>query len=212
MSTVIVDYDSGNLHSALKAFQRMALETDAGEVRVSSDPDSVARASRIVLPGVGAFGSCRRGLENRIGLMEAIEDAVRARGAPYLGICVGMQLLADLGREHGDTPGFGWIPGEVVRIEPSDARCKIPHIGWNELAPERPHSVFEGIAEGAHAFFVHSYKFDAKNSEDVIASTEHGEIIPAAVAKDNVVGTQFHPEKSQRLGLQLIGNFLRWKP
>ena len=190
----------------------MARETDSGEVRVSSDPASVARADRVVLPGVGAFASCRKGLENRTGLLEAIEDAVKIRGAPFLGICVGMQLLADLGREHGDTPGFGWIQGEVVRIEPSNARCKIPHIGWNELAHERSHPVFNGVSEGAHAFFVHSYRFDAKFPENVIASTEHGEKIAAAVAVDNIVGTQFHPEKSQRLGLQLIGNFLSWTP
>ena len=212
MSTVIVDYDSGNLHSALKAFERMARETGSGEVSLTSDPDAVAQASRVVLPGVGAFGSCRRGLENRKGLLEAVEDAVRAKGAPFLGICVGMQLLADIGREHGDTPGFGWIPGEVVRIEPSDSRCKVPHIGWNELMIERLHPVFNGIGNGAHAYFVHSYRFDAMYPESVIASTEHGEAIAAAVGIDNMVGLQFHPEKSQRLGLRLIGNFLRWMP
>ena len=212
MPTVIVDYDSGNLHSALKAFQRMAVETGDGEVAVSSDPDSIAIASRVVLPGVGAFGSCREGLENRDGLLEALAHSVRFRGVPFLGICVGMQLLADIGREHGDTPGFGWIPGEVVPINPRNSRFKIPHMGWNELAIERTHPVFDGIISGDHAFFVHSYKFDSKCPESVLASTFHGEAIVAAVGAGNIVGTQFHPEKSQRLGLRLIENFLRWTP
>ena len=212
MPTVIVDYDSGNLHSALKAFQRMAVETGDGEVAVSSDPDSIAKASRVVLPGVGAFGSCREGLENRDGLLEALAHSVRIRGVPFLGICVGMQLLADMGREHGDTPGFGWIPGEVVPINPRSSRFKIPHMGWNELAIERTHPVFDGIISGDHAFFVHSYRFDSKCPESVLASTFHGEAIAAAVGAGNIVGTQFHPEKSQRLGLRLIENFLRWTP
>ncbi len=212
MPTVIVDYDSGNLHSALKAFQRMAVETGDGEVAVSSDPDSIAKASRVVLPGVGAFGSCREGLKNRDGLLEALAHSVRIRGVPFLGICVGMQLLADIGREHGDTPGFGWIPGEVVPINPRGSRFKIPHMGWNELAVEGTHPVFDGIISGDHAFFVHSYRFDSKCPESVLASTFHGEAIAAAVGAGNIVGTQFHPEKSQRLGLRLIENFLRWAP
>jgi imidazole glycerol-phosphate synthase subunit HisH len=212
MSCVIVDYESGNLHSAEKSFQRMARETGAGTVVVSGDPEVVARADRIVLPGVGAFADCRRGLAARPGLFEAIEARVIGAGAPFLGICVGMQMMADRGLEHGQTPGFGWIGGTVERIAPSDPALKIPHMGWNALEILRPHPVLAGIDSGEHAYFVHSYHFVAAEPEQVAARTDHGGPVTAVVARDNLIGTQFHPEKSQATGLRLIGNFLRWRP
>jgi imidazole glycerol-phosphate synthase subunit HisH len=210
--TVIVDYASGNLHSAEKSFQRMAREVGGGPVTVSAEPEAVRRAERIVLPGVGAFADCRRGLEAVPGMLEALAERV-GRGAPFLGICVGMQLMASLGREHGlDTPGFGWIPGEVVRIRPADPGLKVPHMGWNELAIERPHPLFEGIASGDHAYFVHSYHLVPERGEHRLATVDHGGAVTAAVGRDNLFGTQFHPEKSQATGLRLIANFLRWRP
>jgi glutamine amidotransferase len=211
VTTVIVDYASGNLHSAEKSFQRMARETGAGAVVVSGDPDVVARAARVVLPGVGAFADCRAGLMARAGLFEAIEERVRA-GAPFLGICVGMQMLASVGREHGDAPGFDWIRGEVVRVAPADPALKIPHMGWNALEILAPHPVLAGIATGDHAYFVHSYHLVAADPAHVLARTDHGGPVTAAVGRDNVFGTQFHPEKSQATGLRLIANFLAWRP
>ncbi len=212
MTCVIVDYQSGNLHSAEKSFQRMAAETGAGAVRVSDDPEVVRRAERIVLPGVGAFADCRAGLMARPGLFEAIEERVIRGGIPFLGICVGLQMMADVGFEHGDTPGFGWIGGEVSRIVPADPALKIPHMGWNALEAVAAHPVLAGIEPGAHAYFVHSYQFVAVDPTQVLARVDHGGPITAAVGRDNLVGTQFHPEKSQATGLRLIANFLSWRP
>ena len=213
MSTVIVDYASGNLHSALKSFQRMADETGAGAVTVSSDPDAIRAADRIVLPGVGAFADCRAGLAAIPGLFEAIEERVIGQGAPFLGICVGQQMMATRGLEHGrDTPGFGWIPGEVVRIAPRDPALKVPHMGWNALEIATPHPVLAGIASGDHAYFVHSYHLVPETPAHRIATVDHGGPITAVVARDNLIGTQFHPEKSQATGLRLIANFLAWRP
>ncbi|MBY6200858.1 imidazole glycerol phosphate synthase subunit HisH [Maritalea mobilis] len=212
MTTVLIDYDSGNLHSAEKAFQRMAAETGAGPVIVTSDPDLVARADRVVLPGDGAFPACRRGLRGFDGLEEALIDAVEARAVPFLGICVGMQMLASWGREYEDVEGFGWIPGEVVRIEPSDPSLKVPHMGWNDLVIDRPHPVLDGLQTGDHAYFVHSYAMRVDDPATLLAHADYGGPVTAIVGKDTVVGTQFHPEKSQRAGLRLIANFLNWRP
>ncbi|GAA5067096.1 imidazole glycerol phosphate synthase subunit HisH [Roseibacterium beibuensis] len=212
MTTVLIDYDSGNLHSAEKAFQRMAAETGAGPVIVTSDPDLVARADRVVLPGDGAFPACRRGLRGFDGLEEALIDAVEARAVPFLGICVGMQMLASWGREYEDVEGFGWIPGEVVRIEPSDPSLKVPHMGWNDLVIDRPHPVLDGLQTGDHAYFVHSYAMRVDDPDTLLAHADYGGPVTAIVGKDTVVGTQFHPEKSQRAGLNLIANFLSWRP
>lgn len=210
--TVIVDYDSGNLHSAEKAFQRMAAETGAGTVVVSSLPEDVARADRVVLPGDGAFPACRAALSRFTGLFEAIEEAVTLRARPFLGICVGMQMMATRGLEYGETPGFGWIAGEVVRIEPADPGLKVPHMGWNDLVIDRPHPVLAGIETGRHAYFVHSYHFRVADPAHLVAHCDYGGPITAIVGRDNMLGTQFHPEKSQALGLRLIGNFLGWAP
>ena len=212
MLTVLVDYDSGNLHSAEKAFQRMAQETGAGPVLVSSRPEDVARADRIVLPGDGAFPACRAALGSRGGLFEAIEDAVTRRARPFLGICVGMQMMATWGREHQDTAGFDWIPGEVVRITPADPRLKVPHMGWNDLVIDRPHPVLEGITTGDHAYFVHSYHFKVADPGQRLAHVDYAGEVTAIIGRDTMVGTQFHPEKSQTAGLRLIANFLTWKP
>jgi glutamine amidotransferase len=212
MTTIIVDYSSGNLHSALKSFQRMADETNAGPVAVSADPEAARRASRIVLPGVGAFADCRAGLAAVPGLFEAIEERVIRDGAPFLGICVGQQLMATRGLEHGETMGFDWIPGDVRRIAPADPALKIPHMGWNALESLAPHPVLAGIAEGDHAYFVHSYHLVPADPSHRVATTTHGAPITAAVARDNLFGAQFHPEKSQKTGLRLIANFLAWKP
>jgi imidazole glycerol-phosphate synthase subunit HisH len=213
VSTIIVDYRSGNLHSALKSFERMAAETGTGPVAVSADPEAVLRAERVVLPGVGAFADCRAGLEAVPGLLEALETRVIRDGAPFLGICVGCQLMASLGREHGqETAGFGWIPGEVVRIEPADPALKVPHMGWNALEIRRDHPVLNGIEPGAHAYFVHSYHLRPERPEHLVATVDHGGPVTAIVARDNLIGTQFHPEKSQATGLRLIANFLRWRP
>ena len=211
MTTAIVDYGSGNLRSAEKAFQRMSAEVDGAPVVVTSDPEAVAKAERIVLPGVGAFADCRAGLMAIEGLFEAIEARVRA-GAPFLGICVGMQLMATRGLEYRETPGFDWIAGEVIRLEPRDPALKVPHMGWNTLTVDAPHPVLEGIRTGDHAYFVHSYHLHARYPEQRLAHTVHGEEIAAVVGRLNMVGTQFHPEKSQATGLRLIANFLRWAP
>ena len=213
MSTVIVDYASGNLHSALKSFQRMAAETGrGGPVTVSADPDAVRRAERIVLPGVGAFADCRAGLLAIPGLFEAIEERAIRGGAPFLGICVGQQMLASLGREHAATPGFGWIPGEVVRLAPADPALKIPHMGWNALEILGAHPLLAGVASGDHAYFVHSYHLLPADPAHLFARADHGGPVTAAVGRDNLFGTQFHPEKSQATGLRLIANFLAWTP
>lgn len=209
--TVLVDYDSGNLHSAEKAFQRMAAETGGGTVIVTSRPEDVARADRIVLPGDGAFPACRKALGSYGGLFEAIAEGV-AQGKPFLGICVGMQMLASWGREYEDTPGFGWIAGEVTRITPGDPTLKVPHMGWNDLVIDQPHPVLAGIATGDHAYFVHSYQFRVQDPAHRLAHVDYAGPITAIVGRDNIIGTQFHPEKSQATGLRLIGNFLRWTP
>ena len=216
MSVVIIDYGSGNLHSAQKAFERAAKEQGLGlSITVSADPDAIAKAERIVLPGVGAFADCRAGLLSVAGLHEALEEAVIRKGRPFLGICVGMQLMAERGLEHTTSTGLGWIKGDVERITPTDPSLKIPHMGWNALELKRPHALFDGIPTGPagwNAYFVHSYHLQASEAHDVIATTDYGGTITAMVGRDNMVGTQFHPEKSQRLGLALIGNFLRWVP
>lgn len=213
MLTAVIDYGSGNLRSAAKAFARAAGELDAGEdVVITSDADEVARADRIVLPGQGAFADCRQGLAAVPGLEDAISEAVLMRGRPFFGICVGMQLMADRGLEFAVTPGLSWIGGEVVAIEPADRALKIPHMGWNELVIARPHPVFDGVADGTHTYFVHSFHFAVKNHADLVATADYAQALTAAVARDNMVGTQFHPEKSQAAGLRLIANFLRWRP
>ncbi|MEI4485961.1 imidazole glycerol phosphate synthase subunit HisH [Frigidibacter sp. MR17.14] len=212
MLTALVDYDSGNLHSAEKAFQRMALETGAGEVVVTADPAVVAKADRIVLPGDGAFPACRRALFDRSGLFEAIDEAVTAKGRPFLGICIGMQMLATRGLEYEPTAGFGWIPGEVVRIAPADRALKVPHMGWNDLVVDRAHPVLDGIASGDHAYFVHSFHMQVADPAHLLAHVDYAGPVTAIVGRDTVVGTQFHPEKSQATGLRLIANFLAWAP
>ncbi len=212
MLTALIDYESGNLHSAEKAFQRMAAETGAGEVIVTARPEDVARADRIVLPGDGAFPACRKALGAHGGLFEAIEEAVRVKGRPFLGICVGMQMMATWGREYEDTPGFDWVAGEVTRITPADPALKVPHMGWNDLVIDNPHPVLEGIATGDHAYFVHSYAFRVARPADLLAHVDYAGPITAIIGTGTMVGAQFHPEKSQTTGLRLIGNFLRWKP
>jgi imidazole glycerol-phosphate synthase subunit HisH len=216
VSVAIVDYGSGNLHSAAKAFERAARESGHDQpIVVTSDPDKVARADRIVLPGVGAFADCRRGLDEIPGLIDALEQSVRKDSKPFFGICVGMQLMADRGREYQVTPGFGWIAGEVDRIAPSDRDLKIPHMGWNTLNMRKPHPLLEDIPlgpDGLHAYFVHSYELKVARSGDLVAQADYGGPLTAIVARENMVGTQFHPEKSQRLGLALIANFMKWAP
>lgn len=212
MTTVLIDYDSGNLHSAEKAFQRMAAELGAGAVLVSDRAEDVARADRVVLPGDGAFPACLKGLRARTGLFEAMVEAVEVRAVPFLGICVGMQMLASLGREYEDTPGLDWIAGEVVPIAPRDPSLKVPHMGWNDLVIDRAHPVLDGVATGDHAYFVHSYQFAVADPATRIAHADYGGAVTAAVARDTIVGLQFHPEKSQAAGLRMIGNFLTWRP
>lgn len=212
----IIDYGSGNLKSAAKAFERQAARLDARpQILVTSDPEIVRRADRIVLPGVGAFADCRAGLMAVPGMGEALEDRVIGAGVPFLGICVGMQLLADESREKGTHRGFGWIPGVVEVLSPSDPAFKIPHMGWNTLHIERPHPLFAGIADGEsglHAYFVHTYHLVPRDSATLVATADYAGPVTAAVARDNIFGTQFHPEKSQTLGLRLIANFLDWTP
>jgi glutamine amidotransferase len=216
VSVAIVDYGSGNLHSAAKAFERASRDVGHSEpIVVTNDPDQVARADRVVLPGVGAFADCRRGLDAIPGMVDALDTRVRKQGRPFLGICVGMQLMAERGREYEVTEGLGWIPGEVDRIRPSDPDLKIPHMGWNTLNAQRPHPLLDGIevgADGLHAYFVHSYHLKPAARTDLIAEADYGGPITAIVGRDTMVGTQFHPEKSQRLGLRLIANFLKWTP
>ena len=216
MNTVIIDYGSGNLHSAHKAFERAAQTQGLGvTIDVTADPDKIAKADRIVLPGVGAFADCRAGLYGVPGMVETLQRAVIERGKPFLGICVGMQLLAERGREHEVTPGLGWIRGEVDKITPTDASLKIPHMGWNTLSAKVKHPILDGIPlgqGGLHAYFVHSYQLNPSDGADLVAQAEYGGPITAIVARDTYAGTQFHPEKSQKLGLALIANFLKWKP
>jgi len=212
VTTVLIDYDSGNLHSAEKAFQRRARETGQGMVRVSNRPEDVATASRIVLPGDGAFPACRRGLAAIDGLEEAIVEAVTKRAVPFLGICVGMQMLANEGHEYETVTGFGWVAGDVRKIAPNDPALKVPHMGWNDLVIDQPHPVLEGIATGAHAYFVHSYHMEMRDPAHRLAHCNYGGDVTAIVGHANVIGTQFHPEKSQEAGLRLIANFLNWAP
>ena len=216
MTVAIVDYGSGNLHSAAKAFERAARESGHDQpIMVTSKPDDVARADRVVLPGVGAFADCRRGLDAISGMIDALNESVRQHGTPFFGICVGMQLMAEHGREYQVTPGLGWIAGDVDRIAPDDASLKIPHMGWNTLDMLRPHPLLEDIplgTDGLHAYFVHSYELKPAQRRDLVAQANYGGPLTAIVGRDNMVGTQFHPEKSQGLGLKLIANFLKWKP
>ena len=216
MSVAIVDYGSGNLHSAAKAFERAAQETGLRQpIVVTNDPSVVAAADRVVLPGVGAFADCRRGLDAVDGMVAALQEAVCRKGRPFFGICVGMQLLAERGREYEVIPGLGWIAGEVDRIAPNDPNLKIPHMGWNTLNVDRAHPLLDGLTlgpQGLHAYFVHSYELKVADRADLVAEADYGGPVTAIVARDNIVGTQFHPEKSQRLGLALIANFLKWKP
>jgi glutamine amidotransferase len=216
MRVAIIDYGSGNLRSATKAFQRAAREAGiAAEIDLTADAGRVRSADRIVLPGVGAYADCRAGLAAVEGMDEAIEEVAIARGRPFLGICVGMQLMSERGLEKTVTKGFGWITGDVKEITPADPTLKIPQIGWNTIHVKHAHPLFDGIAtgeNGLHAYFVHSYHLDATDPEQVLATTDYGGPVTAAVARDNLAGTQFHPEKSQALGLALIANFLRWRP
>ena len=216
MHVAIVDYGSGNLHSAAKAFERAAREQGSRlAVEVTAEPEVVRAADRIVLPGVGAFADCKAGLDGIPGMIEALEESVRARGRPFFGICVGLQLMATRGLEHGMTPGLGWIEGEVRAIEPSDPALKIPHMGWNTLRLARAHPLFDGIPTGEtglNAYFVHSYHLVPADRGALVASTDYGGEVTAFAARDNIAGSQFHPEKSQRLGLALLANFLKWRP
>jgi glutamine amidotransferase len=215
-NVVLIDYGSGNLHSAGKALERAAREAGTGQpILVTSDPDAVRTAERVVLPGVGAYADCRRGLDAVPGMVEALNEAVREKGRPFLGICVGLQLMATRGLEHGVTPGLDWISGDVVKLAPDDASLKIPHMGWNSLEARRPHKLLDGIPTGEaglDAYFVHSYHLAAADEADIVAVSEYGQPVTAMVARDNLAGTQFHPEKSQTLGLALLANFLRWTP
>lgn len=212
----IIDYGSGNLKSAAKAFERSARESQShAEIHVTDDPELVRLADRIVLPGVGAFADCRAGLLAVEGMRETLEERVIEGGVPFLGICVGMQLMARRGLEKGVTEGFGWINGDVSFLEPEDKSFKVPHMGWNTLTLHQPHALFDGIdtgPDGLHAYFVHSYHIALKDPSALIATADYGMAVTAAVGRDNMIGTQFHPEKSQALGLAFIANFLRWKP
>jgi glutamine amidotransferase len=216
VSVAIIDYGSGNLHSAAKAFERAASEAGlAATISVTSDPDAVRRADRIVLPGVGAFADCRRGLDAVPGMVEALTESVRERGRPFFGICVGMQLMASRGLEYETSEGLGWIPGDVEAITPDEPSLKIPHMGWNILHALRDHALLDDIPtgpEGLHAYFVHSYALQPADVKDVVATCAYGGPVTALVARDNMAGAQFHPEKSQTLGLRMIANFLRWSP
>lgn len=216
MNVAIIDYGSGNLRSAAKAFERAGAETGLNPgIVVTTDPDLVARADRVVLPGVGAYADCKAGLVAVDGMKEALLEAVEVRKKPFLGICVGMQLMATRGLEHGVTEGFGWVAGDVVRITPDDPALKIPHMGWNTITVRHHHPVLDGIRtgpDGLHAYFVHSYQLAAERADDVVAVADYGGPVTAMVAHETKVGTQFHPEKSQELGLALIANFLKWSP
>jgi glutamine amidotransferase len=212
MLTAIIDYESGNLHSAEKAFQRMAKELHAGEVVVTSDADLVARADRLVLPGDGAFPACAAELRGHKGIYDAMVEAVEQKGRPFLGICVGMQLMASKGHEYTETDGLNWVAGDVLRIEPSDASLKVPHMGWNDLVLDSDHPVFDGVKSGDHVYFVHSYHFSVADPTQRLAYVDYGQDVTAVIGRDTMLGMQFHPEKSQDVGLRMIGNFLTWTP
>lgn len=213
MKVAIIDYGSGNLRSAAKSFERAALEAGlSADIHVTGKPEDVLAADRIVLPGVGAFADCRQGLEAVDGLHDALNEAVLKKARPFFGICVGMQLMATVGREFGDTEGLDWIKGEVTALKPDNAALKIPHMGWNDLRLVGEHALFDGVKNGEHAYFVHSYQFVPAAAADVWAQVDYGGPVTAAVGRDNMFGTQFHPEKSQALGLHIIANFLKWKP
>ncbi|WP_406645259.1 imidazole glycerol phosphate synthase subunit HisH [Aliisedimentitalea scapharcae] len=212
MLTAIIDYESGNLHSAEKAFQRMAREMDAGDVVVTSDADVVARADRLVLPGDGAFPACAAELRGHKGIYDAMVEAVEHKGRPFLGICVGMQLMASTGHEYTKTPGIGWVGGDVVRIDPADKTLKVPHMGWNDLVIDHGHPVFAGVKTGDHVYFVHSYQFQVADATERLAHVDYGGDVTAVIGRDTMLGMQFHPEKSQDVGLRMIGNFLTWTP
>lgn len=216
MTIAVIDYGAGNLRSAAKALEAALRHIGRDEaVEVTSDPEKIARADRIVLPGDGAFPDCQRGLSSVDGLREALHEAVRQRAVPFMGICIGMQLLASYGEEYEKTDGLGWIPGRVTRVTPDDSALKVPHMGWNTLEAKRAHPLLEGLQlgpDGLHAYFLHAYHLLADEPEDVVAVADYGGPVTAIVARDNVAGTQFHPEKSQRLGLVLMSNFLRWRP
>ena len=213
MILAIVDYGSGNLRSAAKAFERVVAEQNLPhQIVVTNDPHMVAKADRIVLPGVGAFGDCRAGLDAVPGMVQAMTEQVRDKGRPFLGICVGMQLMASLGREHGDHQGLDWVQGEVVPLTPSDSALKVPHMGWNELSFDRDHALLAGLTSGTHAYFVHSYHFQCQDPADRLAHVEYGGPVTAIITRQNMVGSQFHPEKSQATGLAFLANFLRWAP
>ena len=216
MSVAIIDYGSGNLHSAAKAFERAARDSGSNtRIEVTADPGHVRQAERIVLPGVGAFRDCRDGLQAVPGMWETLDEEVIRRGKPFFGICVGMQLMAARGLEHVETKGFGWIAGDVKVIEPKDPSFKIPHMGWNTLDVATPHALFDDIAlgpQGLHAYFVHSYHMALAGTAPLIATADYGGAVTAFIARDNMAGSQFHPEKSQALGLALIANFLKWRP
>ncbi|MBY6166082.1 imidazole glycerol phosphate synthase subunit HisH [Pseudooceanicola nitratireducens] len=210
MLTVLIDYESGNLHSAEKAFQRMARETGGGEVIVTDKAEDVLRADRVVLPGDGAFPACAKALKGHENLFEALREVVEEKARPFMGICVGMQLMCRIGHEYEETAGLGWIDGEVTRIEAEG--LKVPHMGWNDLVIDRPHPVLAGIESGQHAYFVHSYHMAVAAPDQLIAHVEYGHPVTAIVGRDNMIGTQFHPEKSQATGLKMIANFLSWAP
>ena len=210
--TAIIDYESGNLHSAHKAFERMAGEVDGGDVVVTGDADTVARADRVVLPGDGAFPACMAALSGHSGLCDAMIEAVTTRGRPFMGICVGMQLMATRGLEYQETAGLGWVGGDVTRITPADASLKVPHMGWNDLVLNAPHPVFEGVQTGDHAYFVHSYHMQVTDPAQRLAHVDYAGDVTAGIGRDNMIGLQFHPEKSQSAGLRMIANFLTWRP
>lgn len=216
MNIALVDYGAGNLHSAHRGLERALLDAGiSGRVMVTSDPDVVARADRIVLPGDGAFADCRASLDAVPGMVEALDDTVRRRGRPFFGICVGMQLLADLGEEHGKTRGLGWLGGTVRHLTPNDPGLKVPHMGWNNIFPQRSHPLLEGLdlgPDGLHAYFLHAYHLVAADGRDVVAVADYGGPVTAIVACGTICGTQFHPEKSQRLGRALFSNFVKWSP
>jgi glutamine amidotransferase len=216
VTIALIDYGAGNLRSAQKAFERMIAAAGLSQaVEITSDPDVVAKADRVVLPGDGAFADCRRNLDSIPGMVEAINEAVDARGRPFLGICVGMQLLATRGLEHGVVPGLDRIPGEVRAVAPADPALKVPHMGWNTIGARSSHPLLAGIAtgpDGWHAYFLHGFHLVAEHESDVVAVADYGGPVTAVVARGNIAGTQFHPEKSQKLGLAMIGNFLRWNP
>jgi imidazole glycerol-phosphate synthase subunit HisH len=216
VTIALIDYGAGNLRSAQKAFERMIAASGVNQtVEITSDPDTVAKADRVVLPGDGAFADCRRNLDSVDGMVEAIGDIIDRRGRPFLGICVGMQLLATRGVEHGITPGLDRIPGEVRAVAPKDLALKVPHMGWNTLGARASHPLLDGVAlgpDGWHAYFLHGFHLVAENESDIVAVADYGGPVTAVVARGNIAGTQFHPEKSQKLGLAMIGNFLRWNP